>query len=125
MQQELIGKKTPFNSIFKPLKTAVLIDLSFFLKRYKTIFNVSDPKDMAKRLRHYVYKSVMKNNDYLYRIFIYDCEPLENETSLPVSRKQLNLKNTQTFKFRQELLSCLKKQPYCSVRLGYFDTNFI
>lgn len=126
MQQELLGRKTtPFSSIFKPLKTAVLVDLSFFLKRYRTMFDISDPQNMAKRLKHYVYKSVLKNNDYIYRIFIYDCEPLENETTLPVSKKQLNFKKTQTFKFRRELLSCLKKQPYCSVRLGYFDTNFI
>lgn len=46
--------KTDFSKIFKPLKTAVLVDLSFFLKRYKTQFNVSNSEDIAKRLRHYI-----------------------------------------------------------------------
>lgn len=119
------SNQSPFNEIFKPLKTAVLIDLSFFLKRYKTIFKISDPLEMAKRIRHYVYKSVMKNNDYLYRIYIYDCEPLEKDIELPISKTQINLKNTPTFEFRKNLLSSLKKQPYCAVRLGSFDSNLI
>lgn len=118
-------KQTNFSLIFKPLKTAVLIDLSFFLKRYKTIFSINDPIDMAKRIKDYAYKSVLKNNDILYRIFIYDCEPLEKQISLPITKTQTNLKNTPTFKFRKELLSCLKQQPYCAVRLGNFDENFI
>ncbi|MCZ6168002.1 NYN domain-containing protein [Campylobacter ureolyticus] len=117
--------KTDFSKIFKPLKTAVLVDLSFFLKRYKTQFNVSNSEDIAKRLRHYIYKSVLKNNDYLYRIFIYDCEPLEKDVTLPISKRQLNLRNTDIFKFRKALLSDLKQQPYCSVRLGNFDANLI
>ena len=31
--------------------TAVLIDLSFFLKRYRTLYTVNDPKEMAKRIK--------------------------------------------------------------------------
>lgn len=125
-QQDSIYRKiTPFSPIFKSLKTAVLIDLSFFLKNYKKKFDISDPKNMASRIRNYVFKSVIKNSDYLYRIFIYDCEPLEKETTLPVSKEQLILRDTETFKFRKALLSCLRKEPYCSVRLGYFDENLI
>ena len=119
------SNQSSFNSIFRPLKTAVLIDLSFFLKRYNTIFQNLTAQETARRLRHYVYKSLSKNNDYLYRIFIYDCEPLEKDVTLPVSKKQLNLRNTPTYSFRKDLLSDLKQQPYCAVRLGNFDENLI
>lgn len=114
-----------FSSIFKPLKTAVMVDLSFFIRRYRTIYNGNDVAEFARRLRHYVYKSLKKNNDYLYRIFIYDCEPLEKSTETPISKKQILLKNTETYKFRKNLLDTLKQQPYCSVRLGNFDDNLI
>lgn len=119
------NSKTSFNSIFRPLKTAVLVDLSFFLKRYNTIFDIADPIEMARRIRHYVYKSVMKNSDYLYRIYIYDCEPLDKDTTYPISKRQIRLRETNTFKFRKALLENLKQQPYCAVRLGSFDANFV
>ncbi len=117
--------QNPNNSIFKPLKTAVLMDLSFFLKRYNTLFSNLTPEDIAKRIKDYAYKSVGKNNDCLYRIYIYDCYSLDKDVTRPVSKTQLNLKNTEMYKFRTELLKCLKQQPYCAVRLGSFDSNMI
>lgn len=44
---------------------------------------------------------------------------------LPVSKKQISLKKTEQYKFRTTLLTCLRQQPYCAIRLGSFDTNLL
>lgn len=80
---------------------------------------------MTKRIRDYAYKSVAKNSDYLYRIYIYDCESLDKDVACPISKRQIKLKQTDTFEFRKTLLDNLKQQPYCAVRLGSFDSNSV
>lgn len=101
--------------------TAVLIDLSFFLKRYKTLYPVNDPKDMAKRIKDYAFKLVKQGNDLIYRVYIYDCKPSKNTFTYPISKQQYNLGTTEQFVFRDELLKELKKQPYFALRLGNID----
>lgn len=101
--------------------TAVLIDLSFFLKRYKTLYPVNDPKDMAKRIKDYAFKLVKQGNDLIYRVYIYDCKPSKNTFHYPISKQQYNLGTTEQFVFRDELLKELKKQPYFALRLGNID----
>lgn len=114
-------------SIIQPRKTAVLVDLSFFIERYNTLKHIKDmtPEELAKRLKDYVFESV-RRKDYLYRVYIYDCEPLNKNVPMPPiekTDKSLNLGKTDTFKFRTSLLDCLRQQPYFAVRLGEIDEN--
>ncbi|EPB7444117.1 NYN domain-containing protein [Campylobacter volucris] len=84
------------------------------------------PEELAKRLKDYVFESVRRNKDYLYRVYIYDCEPLNKNVPMPPiekTDKSLNLGKTDTFKFRTSLLDCLRQQPYFAVRLGEIDEN--
>ncbi|EPV5542751.1 NYN domain-containing protein [Campylobacter lari] len=84
------------------------------------------PEELAKRLKDYVFESVKRNRDYLYRVYVYDCEPLNKNVPMsPIEKtdKSLNLGKTDTFKFRTRLLGCLRQQPYFAVRLGEIDEN--
>ncbi|EAI3905036.1 NYN domain-containing protein [Campylobacter lari] len=84
------------------------------------------PEELAKRLKDYVFESVKRNRDYLYRVYVYDCEPLNKNVPIPPiekTDKSLNLGKTDTFKFRTRLLDCLRQQPYFAVRLGEIDEN--
>ncbi|ECP5280417.1 NYN domain-containing protein [Campylobacter lari] len=84
------------------------------------------PEELAKRLKDYVFESVKRNRDYLYRVYVYDCEPLNKNVPMPPiekTDKSLNLGKTDTFKFRTRLLGCLRQQPYFAVRLGEIDEN--
>ncbi|MBX2683138.1 NYN domain-containing protein [Campylobacter lari] len=84
------------------------------------------PEELAKRLKDYVFESVKRNRDYLYRVYVYDCEPLNKNVPMPPiekTDKSLNLGKTDTFKFRTSLLDCLRQQPYFAVRLGEIDEN--
>ncbi|MCV3467598.1 NYN domain-containing protein [Campylobacter lari] len=115
-------------SVIQPRKTAVLVDLSFFIERYNTLKHIKDmtPEELAKRLKDYVFESVKRNRDYLYRVYVYDCEPLNKNVPMPPiekTDKSLNLGKTDAFKFRTSLLDCLRQQPYFAVRLGEIDEN--
>ncbi|HEC1755436.1 TPA: NYN domain-containing protein [Campylobacter lari] len=84
------------------------------------------PEELAKRLKDYMFESVKRNRDYLYRVYVHDCEPLNKNVPMPPiekTDKSLNLGKTDTFKFRTSLLDCLRQQPYFAVRLGEIDEN--
>lgn len=85
------------------------------------------PEELAKRLKDYVFESIKRNEDYLYRIYVYDCEPLDKNVPLPPLKvngdKSKNLSKTVTYTFRSGLLKCLRKQPYFAIRLGEIDEN--
>lgn len=116
-------------SIIDSMKTAVLVDLSFFIQRYNTLKKISEmtPEELAQRLKDYVWESVSRNDDYLYRVYVYDCEPLNKNVPMPPinkTDKTKNLGKTHTFEFRSKLLECLRGQPYFALRLGEIDDNF-
>lgn len=112
-------KNSEQEKCFIPQKlTAVLIDLSFFLKRYRTLYTINDPKEMARRIRDYAYKLIKQGNDLIYRVYIYDCKPSKNTFIYPISKQQYHLGTTEHFIFRDKLLKELKNQPYFALRLG-------
>ena len=83
-------------SIIQPKKTAVLVDLSFFLERYNTHKSIKtmEAKELAKRLKDYVWETLRRNEDYLHRVYIYDCEPLgESHSLIEASASQLKPSN--------------------------------
>lgn len=87
-----------------------------------------EAKELAKRLKDYVWETLKRNEDYLYRVYIYDCEPLNKNVPMPPipinkANQSKNLSKTTTYKFRSELLDHLRKQPYFAIRLGEIDEN--
>lgn len=82
--------------------------------------------ELAKRLKDYVWETLRRSEDYLYKVYIHDCEPLDKNVPMPPiekTDKSKNLSKTTTYKFRSELLKHLRKQPYFAVRLGEIDVS--
>lgn len=103
------------------MKTAILIDGSFFLRRYNKLFHngtPQPPEQVAKDLYTYAYKHLDNPQEQLYRIFYYDCPPLSKKTHLPVSKQALDFSKTEDYLFRTQLLDCLKHQRKLALRLG-------
>lgn len=128
MKSEKTSKDTTSYSIVASMKTAVLVDLSFFIHGYNTLKKINEmtPEELAKRLKDYVWESIARNKDHLYRVYIYDCEPLDKNVPMPPINKtgrSKNLGKTHTFQFRSKLLECLRQQPYFAIRLGEIDEN--
>lgn len=118
------------------MKTAILIDGGFFLKRYKHIkgFEKTDnPELVAKNLVSYCFRHIQKINKYrsryglppteLYRIFYYDAKPFDGDSKKPISGKSFSFKNTEQYKFRNTLFTTLKQQRKIALRLGFLKNS--
>jgi len=118
------------------MKTAILVDGGFFLRRYKHIrgFEKTDlPEIVAKNLVSYCFRHIQKINQYrsryglppteLYRIFYYDAKPFEGDSQKPISGRSFSFKNTDQFKFRNDLFTSLKKQRKIALRLGFLKNS--
>ena len=101
------------------MSTAILVDGEFFLKRFKHIYpkkDRNDPSVVAETL----YQMVMKHaeNDELYRVFYYDCPPLEKKVHNPITGKSIDFSKTNIFSFRVALFNELRKRRKFALRLG-------
>lgn len=118
------------------MKTAILIDGGFFLKRYKYIRGferTDDPEIVAKNLVSYCFRHIQKINRYrsryglppteLYRIFYYDAKPFDGDSQKPISGKSFSFKNTDQYNFRNKLFTNLKQQRKIALRLGFLKNS--
>ena len=110
---------------FPPVKIAVLIDGGFFVKRFNSLYNV-DRKMTGAQVADHLYTMALKhggNNNTLYRIFYYDCLPLDKKVHNPISKKIVDFSKTDEYKFRMELLSALKRKRKVALRIGTLKDN--
>jgi len=114
------------------MKTAVLIDGGFFLKRYKYIYNEKpdDPAVVAKRLHELAFRHLKENHNgkdienILYRIFYYDAFPFQKKIHNPISRRLIDFSKTPVSLFRLALFDELKKKRKVALRLGHLKDSF-
>lgn len=97
----------------------------FFLKRYNSLYNRSHRKTPQKvaddvyRLAHYH----VGNENYLYRIFYYDCHPLEKRIHNPITNRCVNLGTSPEALFKTNFIEALKKKRKVALRLGVLKTK--
>lgn len=114
-------------------KVAVLVDLGFFLPRYRSLIECkADPAHTAKQVAAGLFDTAERHVDrlhgeQLYRIFVYDCKPLAKRAHNPITGRAIDFSKTPLFKFRNELhqeLVCLRK---VALRLGELadDTQWV
>ena len=106
------------------MKTAVLVDGAFYLKRHKAYFKkpLNDAQKVAKDLLNHCLKHIdKKNGERLYRIFFYDCPPVTKKMHHPLTNEAVDLGKSQTAIFRCNLHNQLKQTRNVALRLGYLD----
>lgn len=111
-------------------KVAVIVDGSFFRKRYfkyyKKSYSDVDPKVFAKAIHTHSLKHIQKDKgEELYRIYYYDCHPFDEKAHYPNSQgKRIYKSNeTETFKFQTKLYEELVDLPSFALRYGYLDSK--
>lgn len=113
---------------------AVFVDGGFFLKRLRHVFpdvDHTDPVAVADlihghALRHRYQRTgrdehqrdVYENYD-LYRVFFYDCPPLEKKMHWPVSNKAIDFGKSPEAIFRKALHDELRRKRKVALRLGH------
>lgn len=105
-------------------KVAVLVDLGFFLPRYRSLIERgAETPHTARQVATALFDTAERHVDrehgeQLYRIFVYDCKPLSKKAHNPVTGKSIDFSRTPLFKFRNELHSELVCMRKVALRLG-------
>lgn len=104
-----------------------MIDGGFFIKRFNSLYN-KDKKLTGAQVADMMYTMAMKhvgNKNTLYRIFYYDCYPLDKKAHNPITGKAIDFKQTPEYQFKMELLDALKRKRKVALRMGTLKDNHV
>lgn len=114
------------------MPTAILIDGAYFIKRFRRI----EPHNAhnAKRASEYIFRCALahlvekypkthKVKRDLYRIFFYDCPPLDKKLHNPITKRAVDFSKSQEAVFRNELHDLLKVKRKTALRLGHLSND--
>lgn len=111
------------------MKTAVLFDGAFFIKRLRRYEPVKgyDPKFVADTVHRIALLHLLDNKieSELYRIFFYDCPPLEKREHNPITNICIDFSKSKEAIFRKELHTELLKKRKLALRLGTLSKETI
>lgn len=105
------------------MKTAVLIDGDFYLRRHRKLRRQHHTPEGAAgdvltlALAHMDDKHCAREGE-LYRILFYDAPPLEKRVHRPISKTALSFSDTETFVFRSEFHRHLRRTRKVALRMG-------
>ena len=105
------------------VRTAIMIDGGFYRKRAHHYWKDKDPKGQAKELYAYCMahiddKKWVVDTKKLYRIFYYDCPPLNKNVYHLLTKKNVDFGRNDTYKWTFEFFEELKKKRKVALRLG-------
>ncbi|WP_426234685.1 NYN domain-containing protein [Pseudomonas sp. TWP3-2] len=123
------------------MPTAVLVDGAYFIKRFRRIepqnaFNAERAADLVHRwaTAHLSSRSIPRPNGLplgphqhprreLYRIFFYDCPPLDTKQHNPITKKLVDFSKSREAVFRRELHVRLRSKRKLALRLGHLSKD--
>ena len=104
------------------VKTAILVDGSFYRYRAQAIAGYKTPKDRAAELERYCLDHLHDKYEhrYLYRIFYYDCAPIPKGNNIyhPLLKKSIEIGGSESARWMTSFLDELKHRRKFAVRLG-------
>lgn len=112
---------------FPPVKIAVMIDGGFFVKRFRALYD-KEKKMTGAEVAEHLYTMAMRHveaRNTLYRIFYYDCYPLDKKAHNPITKKSVDFKKTPEYTFKMDLLNTLKQKRKVALRMGTLKDNHI
>ena len=107
------------------IKIAIMVDGGFYRKRAKHLFGEKTPEKRAIELEEYCKKHLKQRytETYLYRIFYYDCPPCDKNIYHPFTKKNVNLKKSDMYKWMNDFLMELKSKRKFALRMGRLSNN--
>ena len=108
------------------ITTAILVDGAFFIKRYRTLYK-KDNRNLEKVAnnlytichKHLTNKNNPEQNEFqgnLYRIFYYDCYPLDFKIHHPITKQLIDFSRTDEYHFLKSFFEQLKKKRKVALR---------
>lgn len=105
------------------MRTAILVDGGFYRRRAQTLFGEKTAEERAYELQNYCnlhLRSHRKNfpDDELYRVFYYDCPPMDKKVYHPYLKTQIDFGKSELNIWMTEFLNELKSKRKFALRLG-------
>ena len=105
------------------VRTAILVDGGFYRKRAKTLWGIKTAEGRAKELEAYCRAHIHDGSSYeqrqLYRIFYYDCKPVDRRSVFhPFTKSNVDLDKSDTYTWTNLFMEELKKRRKSALRLG-------
>lgn len=107
------------------MKVAIFVDGGFYRRRSQTVRGDISAVERAKELEDYCHRHLHKskgkngNKDVdLYRIFYYDCPPMEKKIYHPLLKKQIDFSKTELYTWSIAFFEELKKKRKFALRMG-------
>lgn len=106
-------------------KTAILVDGGFYRKRAKFLWGDHDPKESADALITYCMRHLTERaqTHELYRLFYYDCPPIDKQMYHPLTGTTINMKCSRDSVWISAFQSELKRKRKVALRLGTLDVG--
>ena len=125
-EKEKAVHRFPVRAKFE-VQTAILVDGGFYRLRAKKLAGEKSPKDRADELERYCLDHLHHKYEKsaLYRIFYYDCAPVEKGTNVynPLTKRSENLGESENGKWMTAFLDELKHRRKFAIRLGRLGTK--
>lgn len=105
----------------KIMKTAILVDGGFYRRRAQIMIGEKSAEERAKELDNYCRRHLSEKNQEkheLYRIFYYDCPPMDKKVYHPFLKKQVDFSKSELNVWMTQFLDELKKHRKFALRLG-------
>lgn len=104
-------------------KTAILVDGGFYRKRARKLWGKKTPEERADELNSYAFRHIIEKEDgnvprELYRIFYYDCPPVQSTVYHPLLRKNIDFGKEETYSWTLEFFDALKTKRKMALRMG-------
>lgn len=103
------------------MRTAILVDGAFYRRRAFSAFGEKTPDERANELMNYCWRHLRwhgQRTGQLYRIFYYDCPPLDTQVYHPLLKKSVPLSKTATAKWSVHFYKELAKKRKVALRMG-------
>lgn len=102
------------------MKTAILVDGAFYRNKANELFGEKSATERAKELFAYCLKHLESEHETreLYRIFYYDCPPLDKKIYHPLLKKDIDFGKSELYGWMDMFFNELTKKRKLALRLG-------
>ncbi|MBF0776002.1 nuclease [Streptococcus azizii] len=113
------------------MKIAILVDGGYYRKRSASVLGHKTAKERAEELYSYCNRH-LKENSYgmdirhdLYRIFYYDCPPIDKQVFNPLTQKNINFSKSDTKAWTNDFFNELSHKRKVALRLGELNEDSV
>ena len=103
------------------MKTAILVDGGFYRRRAQAKIGDKTGVERARELDNYCRRHLSEKNQpkhHLYRIFYYDCPPMNKKVYHPFLKQQIDFSKSDLNLWMEDFFSELKTRRKFALRLG-------